>query len=234
VSTFKFNLVRRSIRVEASLIRPVLDWSHVPARFFSMVYDALSKKVAVNPSDFSVNVSTVLNEAQARYNLFAGPASVVLRSDKLIFDFPIVIPSDYPIVRDVMSSIHDAFPNAFPELTSGRIDVQSAEHLELLEHGVDQFFDRFALPELEKSFGSPVVARPGVKFNVVAQDQSWECAFVSERSLLSATAVFILLNVTLRNADFRTPYADKSAAISALANSCRAVVGLEDANASVG
>jgi hypothetical protein len=222
------------MRLEALFTRPILAWDGISGRFFSMVHDALVGKIVVNPSDLSVNPASVLGDARARYNIFGGGTSVTLHSDKLVFDFPGLIPPDYELVRDVMLSIHDAFPTAFPEANYDRLEAQSLDHLELLESGaVGHFLDRYRLPEIDRSFSSPVVSQPQVKFTVVAQDQSWQCSLAVERSLVSATALFAVLNVSLRNVSPSAPFLDKARTINKLANSCLRVVGLENINASV-
>jgi hypothetical protein len=181
-----------------------------------------------------VEFTTVLSDARARYNIYGGATSVALHADKLVFDFPNVIPSDYPTVRNVMMSIHDAFPDAFPELQYHRLDVQCLEHVDLLElEGVRLFLERYKVQDSERSFGSPVVIQPQVKFTAIAQDQSWECTFTAERSLLSATALFAAVGITLRNVSPSMPYLDKADAVAALARSCLKVVGLENVDASI-
>jgi hypothetical protein len=233
VSTFKFRTLRDSARIEAILTYPVFDWYRVPGRFFSMMHEALAGKIVTNPSDFSMNLSSNLSEMEAKYRLFGGAASVTLRSDKLVLDFPNLVKSDYPIITDVAFSLHDALPKAFPELNYSRIDAQSAEHLEILENdGVNRLLERYRVPGLERSFNSPVVAEPGIKFGVTAQDQRWQCSFIAERSVLSAAAVFVLVNVSLRDASAATPFL-KFEAVSELVRSCRSALGLEDTDASV-
>jgi hypothetical protein len=232
--TFKFRPLRISIRVELPFTRPILAWEEVPGRFFSLVYDALFGKILVNPSDFSINPTVVLSDARAKYNIYGGASSVVLRSDKLGFDFPNVTPSDLQTVRDIMMSIHDLLPKTFPELQYNRVEVQSLEHLELLEaEGVQRFLDRYKVKDSERSFGSPVVIQPQVKFAAVAEDQSWECAFAAERSLLSANALFAAVTMSVKNVSPSTPYIDKARTVSALGNSCFRVVGLESVDASL-
>jgi hypothetical protein len=221
------------MRVDVLFTRPILVWEQVPGRFFSMVYDALLGKIAVNPGDFSVNPSTVLSDARAKYNIYGGTTSVALQSDKLIFDFPNIIPSDYSVARNIMMSIHDALPNSFPELQYDRLEVQSLEHLELLDEGVSLFLDRYKVQDTERFFSSPVVIQPQVRFTAVAVDQTWECAFSVERSQLSVTALFAVMAISLRGISPSSPYLDKAHAVSVLANSCLKAVGLENVNASI-
>jgi hypothetical protein len=88
------------------------------------------------------------------------------------------------------------------------------------------------MPDAELSFQSAVVVHPGAKFRAISQEQKWECDFSAERSTLSATAVFTALNVMLRDVEPTSPFIEKFNALKVAANSCFAVVGLENANAS--
>src|SRR5262245_44039399 len=110
-----------------------------------MIYQALTNKIRINPSDFSVASSFNLGEVRARYAVYGGNTSVSLQSDKLVLDFPNLLQSDLPIVADIMHSVHDAFPKAFSDVPYNRIEVLAYEHLQLQENeAVARFLDRYA------------------------------------------------------------------------------------------
>jgi hypothetical protein len=232
MAVYKFKPLRSSMRADALFTRPILEWEHVSTRFFVMVRDALAGKTNPSIAEFSVQSATVLAEVRARYRLFGGAASIVIQPDRLVFDFPNLVPAEYPIVSDVIAAIHDAFPKAFPELKYERVETNSLEHLDLVEIGaVERFLDQHKIALSENAFPAPVVMQPGLKFTVVAQDQSWQCALIAERSLLSATALFIMLNLSIRNLENAPSYSDKVARIRAVTNSVMRSIGLESANA---
>jgi hypothetical protein len=198
-----------------------------------MIYDTLSSKLPVDPSHFSGQSANALSDVRAKYNIFGGPTSISLQSDKLVFDLPNLIPNDFPIVRDIIPSVHDALPTAFPELDYQRVEVNTYDHVELVEQGaVDAFLDRYKLPENEKAFHVPVVSRPGVRFGVLSQDQSWQADFSADRSLMSVNALFVVLNLSLRKVDRSSPYLDKARLVFDIRTSCFSAVGLEDVDAS--
>jgi hypothetical protein len=141
VSTFKYKSLRETLRIEAIFSRPILEWERTSARFYSMIYEALAAKIPVNVGDFSVQPGTILSEVRARYGIYGGATSVTLHANKIVFDFPSLIPSDMPIVREVLSSVHDAFPKAFPELDYKTMEVQSYEHLARIIHGGVGFWE---------------------------------------------------------------------------------------------
>ena len=230
---FKYRTLRASARIEVLFSRPILDWTGVPGRFNVMVYDALSGKVVVNAAELAVYGSAVLGEVYAKYSIYGGATSVALYADKLAFDFPNLVPSDYTVVAQVVSSIHDGFPIAFPELSYSRMSVNSYEHVDLGEAGlVDAFLNRFRIPDAEMSFQSAVVVHPGVRFRAISQDRKWECDFSVERSAMSATGVFSALTVKLNNLDPALSFVEKFKAMRTAATSCYAAVGLENANVS--
>ena len=230
---FKFRPLRTGIRADALFTRPILEWEeHVNSRFFAMVYDALAGKTNPSVAEFSVDVANVLGEARARYHLFGGGTSISIQADRLTFDFPNLVPADYTIVYDVIAAIHDAFPKWFPELQYERVETQSLEHLDLVENGaLERFLHRYEIATSDTTFPSPVVMQPGLKFTVVAQDQSWQCALFAERSLLSATALFVVLNMSFRGLSNSPSYSDKMTRITAVTNSVLRLIGLEHVDA---
>jgi hypothetical protein len=233
MAVYKFKPLRTGFRADALFTRPILDWEHVSSRFFAMVHDALAGKTNPSVADFSVNpAAAVLGEARARYRLFGGATSISIQADRLAFDFPNLLPAEYPIVFDVIAAIHDAFPKSFPELAYERVEAQSVDHLDLVENGaVERFLGRYEIATTDNAFPSPVVMQPGLKFTVVAQDQSWQCALLAERSLLSATALFVSLNMSIRALSDAPSYSDKMARITAVTNSVLGFIGLESVDA---
>jgi hypothetical protein len=232
MAVYKFTPLRSGFRADALFTRPILDWEHVSSRFFAMVHDALAGKTNPSVADFSVNPASVLGEARARYRLFGGATSISIQADRLAFDFPNLLPADYPIVFDVIAAIHDAFPKSFPELKCERVEAQSVDHLDLVENGaVERFLGRYEIATTDNAFPSPVVMQPGLKFTVVAEDQSWQCTLLAERSLLSATALFVTLNMSIGALSDVPSYSDKMARITAVTNSVLRFIGLESVDA---
>jgi hypothetical protein len=229
---FKFKPLRTGIRADALFTHPILEWERVSSRFFAMVYDALAGKTNPSVAEFSVDRATVLGEARARYRLFGGATSISIQADRLTFDFPNLVPANYTLVYDVIAAIHDAFPKSFPELQYERVETQSQEHLDLVENGaLERFLRKYEIATTDTTFPSPVVMQPGLKFTVVAQDQSWQCALFAERSLLSATALFVLLNTTIRGLSNSPSYSDKMTRVTAVTNSVLRLIGLERVDA---
>jgi hypothetical protein len=232
MAVYKFRPLRNSIRADALFTRPILEWERVNSRFFAMVYDALAAKINPSVAEFSVDPANVLGEARARYRLFGGTTSIFIQADRLAFDFPGLLPTDYPIVLDVVGTIHDAFPQAFPELNYERVEIHSSEHLDLVENGaVERFLQRYEIAATDHPFSSPVVIQPGLKFTIVSQDQSWQCALLAERSLLTATALYVGLSISIRNLGNAPSFLDKLGRITAVKSSVLRFIELESVHA---
>jgi hypothetical protein len=194
-----------------------------------MIYDCLAGKIQVNASDFSVRGGNTLTEVQAKYNVFGGLTSVTMHPDRLAFDFPNLVPSDFPVVRQIIEAAHDAFPKVFAELDYERADIQSYEHLEVMhETKVQELLASYEMKSVSAIFGKGrVVQWPAGKFELISEDQRWQCTCTIERSLLKATAVFVALMISLRKLTAQVPFVEKAALAQEVSQSCLAVLGLE-------
>src|SRR5262245_48286395 len=103
----KCKSLRANIHCQLPFRRPILDLTNLPSRFFSMTFDCLVGKIAVTASDFSVRAGNGLGDVSWKYNIFGGFTSVTMHPDRLAFDFPNLAPSEYPIARQVIESVHD-------------------------------------------------------------------------------------------------------------------------------
>ena len=231
MSVIRYKSLRDSIHVQLLLTQPILDWFGVPARFFGMIHSAFRGKLPINPADFSITHGTLLSEFRAKYSLYGGATSVSLLTDRLAFDFPNLLPSDYSVATDVLATVHDAFPKALADLSYDRIEVQSNEHIDVSDNEtVVRFLDKFKTTGLQSYFDAPVVQQPTCKFNVTAQDQSWQCGLALEPSLLSHTALFMVVTVSIRNVNPSSSFLDKQTQVRGLIRSMVASVGLENSN----
>lgn len=232
MSVTTYTSLRNSVHVQVVFTEPIMNWTDIASRFFAMIYSALRSKLTLNLSDFSFNYGNALSDVRARYNLYGGATSVSLLPDRLAFDFPNLLPTDYSIAADVMATIHDAFPKAFEERLYDRIEVQTYEHVELgSAESVIAILDRFKMPGLESYFDLPIVQQPSCKLNLSAQDMSWQCSLQAERSLLVSSALFLAITVSLRNVTPSMPFLEKQMLIRGLMRALTTSLGLEPANA---
>jgi hypothetical protein len=233
VSVRTYKSLRDSVHVQLMFKQPILDWTGISSRFFGMLYNALRGKLPINLSDFSLVTGTLVSDIRAKYSLYGGATSVALLADRLAFDFPNLLPPDYPVAIDVMATIHDALPKAFSEHIYDRIEFQSHKHVDLFNNeAVAEFLEQFETRGLESHFDVPVVQQPSCKFAVAAQDKSWQCSLTIEPSLLVSTALFLAITVSIRTASPLTPFFEKQTQVRELVHSLVGSVGLESADAS--
>jgi hypothetical protein len=226
-----YETLRTNFHCQLPFKRPVLEFTTVPSRFFSMIFDCLDGKIPVNAAEFSAARAGIsLSEVHWKYNVYGGPASVTLHLDRLAFDFPILAPSDIHVVRQILEAVHDSFPMAFPELYYERVEIQAFEHLDVAqETSVAELLSPYEMKSVPVVFGARrVIQRPAAKFELVSEDPSWQCTCSVERSLLKSTAVFVALTISLRQLTPQVPYKEKAALVQTVADSCLAVLGLEN------
>jgi hypothetical protein len=229
----KCKALRMNFHCHIPFKRPLLDLERAPGRFFSMVYDCLSGKITINTSDFSASAGNTLSEIQWKYRIFGGITSVTMFPDRLAFDFPNLMPSDVPVVGQIIEAVHDVFPKAFSELDYDRADLQYLAHLEPV-HGAnaEELLSSYEMNSVSTIFGEgQVIQNPAAKFELISKDQRWLCTGSIERSRLQSTAVFVALMISLRKLTPQVPLAEEAALALQLLRSCLAVFGLEEDDA---
>lgn len=230
---FKYKVLREFVHVQQYFDGFALEWRDLPSRFFRELYEALGPRLNIQPAELSANAGTQLSEVRARYNIYGGPSAVTLMADRIAFDFPNITTSDLALVYEIMGSIHDRFPNVFPELKLGRVEVQDMSHLDLgSQEDVSAFFERFNIPALSGAFHDlPAQIVCGAKFHVTSEDGKWKCNVIVEPSQVSSTAVFGVINATLMKPEPTAKYLDKAAFINNLTQRCLSALDLEIDNA---
>jgi hypothetical protein len=226
-------MLRGNLHVQYYFKRPVFRWQELPVRFFEMVYEALGTRLNIQPSELTINPTHSLGEARARYTIYGGASSVSLLADRISFDFPNLLPSDTSLVLEIMSTLHDAFPKAFPEVEQGRIEVQDYAHLDIgTQEAVNEFLNGYRIAAVEAAFGEdfPIISMPSVRYAVVAQDASWKSVVSAEPSQLATTALFGSVVTTLLKVSPEQTYLEKAAFVQSITNRCLAALNLESDN----
>lgn len=234
MTKFKYKLLRENLHVQLYFKQPVFTWQQLPVRFFEMIYDALGARLNIQPSELSIQPTHSLGEACARYTVYGGPTSVSLMADRIAFDFPNLLPSDLPVVYEIMGAVHDTFPKSFPEIEEGRIEVQDYAHLDIgTQEAVQTFLNGFRIPMVEQVFGTdlPVVNTPALKFSVVSEDAGWKSVVAVEQSQLSSAALFGSIGTTLVKFPPNKTYLEKAAIVQGITARCLAALNLEIENA---
>lgn len=229
MAKFKYKVLREFIHVQQYFDGLALDWRALPQQFFGMLHGKLGNKLNIQPSELSGQHGTQLSEVRARYNIYGGSSAVTLFADRIAFDFPNVTGDDLPLVYDIMGTVHDGFPAAFPELKFGRAEVQDRCHFDLgSQDQVKAFFDRFAFQPVRDAFADvPSQFVFGPKFQVVSEDGLFRCELFVEPSAVSSNAVFGSLNSTLSMVDGPKPFLEKLQFVLNLTQRCLGGLDLE-------
>jgi hypothetical protein len=230
----KFTFLRGNLSVKMPLTRPIFSFQGVSARFCELIYKSLAPTFPVGPNDLSGNPANRLSEIWARFNLYSGPNTVTLFSDRLSFDFVNLLRTDYPIILDLMRRVHDEFPSAFPECEYERVDSTSYIHLELLPPAdVPTYLQRYQLKEIQKAFADTgkIVVEPGMRHGVAASDEKWQTKFGVDRSLASDKAVFVDVSTTLKQLPKEFSFLEKQQLFQKIGDACLKALGLEPADA---
>jgi hypothetical protein len=229
----KVSFYRGNLLVRASFTRPILDFGQLAPVFNSMIYSSLQPAFAISANDFSTNVSNRLSEICIKFNLYSGPNSIALFSDRLAFEFVNLATTDYPIVLDLLHRVHDAFPQYFLSLECERFETQYLSHFLLLPtESVEQYLARFAMKERLTGFANlgDFFEEPTARISVVSADQSWQSRLSIERSLATANGIFLDLSTILSHTSWGVPFLDKLALLRRIAHAWFASLALESAD----
>jgi hypothetical protein len=226
----KVKLNRGNLSVSLPLVRPLMQPQSLAPTFFELVHDALVPDFPVKPAELSGGSGNKLSEVFGRFNLYGGPNSVTLYTDRLSFDFVNLIPADYPIIYDLTRRVHDAFASAFEATDFDRAEATSLIHFEAEQPGAAREYLNSFQPvrslEPFKQIGE-LVWEPVARFTLVGTDQTWRCRFGVEKSLALENGIFVDLNMVLSNQSKAVPFATKLELASRIGTAARTVLELE-------
>lgn len=226
---------RSSAHLEFAITPPFFDWQIVPPKFFQMVNSALSLENSGSANDFSVVPANNLGEVAANYKIFGGTSNVTLHADRLLIDFPNLIPGDVPIALSIIEKLYTRFLETFQGHQYKTIRVVSTEHAEIVEDGtiVSNYLSRYAIPAMDEVFGEEnAVHRPGVRFSAVSNDTTWKSVCTVDESELLSNGLFLSGDITFLKVadgeDFQTLLEQHRR----IADACSSTLGLrwEDAS----
>jgi hypothetical protein len=231
---YKVKFFRGNLLVRMPLKRPILDVQTFVPRFNELIYAALVPVFPVTPADFSINSGARLSDIWAKFNLYAGPNSVTLFTDRLAFEFVNLFLQDYPLIYDLLHRVHDEFPVRFESYDYERVEAQSLVHFELLPPAeATQYLKRFELQEHLGSFSTvgSFVEEPGARISVMAADNSWRSRIVVERSLGVANGVYLDVNTILNNGSKDVSFDEKLKLALGIGNAWLRTLSLESTDA---
>jgi hypothetical protein len=228
-ASFRIKPLRQSFSVRFMFARPILSWEGVGKRFMTALYDSISPKIPIQPNEILMNNGPALSDIWIKYSIYGGASSITLSADRVTLDFPSITSADLPIALDILRTGHDTLPKTLHEQGCDRIEAQTVEHLDLITPGdIDRFLERFRLPVLDAAFKEAAATQlPSVKFGLVSDRENWQYTLMAERSLLSATAIFVLRSLVLRPVDLTSPFEKKFELAQSVVLRSYAALGLE-------
>jgi hypothetical protein len=162
-------------------------------KYFDMIFTSVGARIPVLVNQFSASAPNRISDMYARYNIYGGASSITLFPEKLVFDFPQLLPPDIPLVRDLLRIVHDEFAANFPQAVYERIDMQTSDHIELLPpNTVSGFLAPYQIKSVTQAFEEvDAVVEPAIRFAAKSSTPPWTCTMMAEQSLMNAAALFI-------------------------------------------
>ena len=224
----KYRPLQSNLNIQASLSQPIFDWTAVAPKYFEMISRSVGARIPVVIDQFSVSMPGKVSEIYARYNIYGGASSITVFPDKLAFDFPLLLPNDIPLVRDLLRIVYDVFATEFSR-SYGRVEINSGAHLELLPPGtVTQLLGQYGIESVEQIFGANnAVVEPAVRFSAKSADPPWTCSIMVEQSLLNAAAIFVWQQISLTDLATATTFEQKFKLVAHIGNLAQKAFNLE-------
>jgi hypothetical protein len=200
-------------------------------KYFEMIFKSVGAKIPVQVSQLSISTSTKVSDTYARYNVYGGVSSITLFPDKLVFDFPQLLPPDIPLVRDLLRTVHDGFATEFSQVCYARVEIQTAEHLEIMPpNTVAEFLGRYRIKGLEEAFAeAKAVVEPAIRFSAKSSKPPWTCIMMAEQSLMNAAAIYYWESISLSDAAAVPTFDDKFRLVANVGEIVLRAFGLEAA-----
>lgn len=211
MGSIKFQPLQFAQNIQLTFVRPILNWDGLMPKYFDMIFTSVGARVPVLVGQFSASVPSKVSDIYARYNIYGGASSITLFPEKLVFDFPQLLPPDMPLVRDLLRIVHDTFATDFPQATYERIDMQASSHVELLPPDT---VTEFLAPHLIKSLGHTfaemeAVVAPAIRFSAKSSKPPWTCTMMIEQSLMNVAALYIWETISMTQASAVPTFDDK-------------------------
>lgn len=215
--------IRADVTAQLTFGTPMFDLRSMSERFFEGVYKTIGPKYNITTRDLSVANTNVIGDFWARFSLFGGSNTVTIFPDRLVVQFGNLTPPDYLIANEVTRLGHDTFVSAFPEVEVSQIDYRTLEHFELIGASSSaDFFEKFSTLALQQGVlqAWPGVFEPGIKFKHTSADQKSVVTCLGERSVVSASAVFLAVTVLIQDAASLPTFDEKYQRLARLLERC--------------
>ena len=220
---------KSSVFVNIAFRPPLFEWHSVPARFFKMIYDALSSELAINTNDFSVNTSNSLGDVVVRYNVFNGACCINLSAEKLSMEFPNLLSGEYLLAGQIMQAVESSFPIQFSECQYSSIQYTSYEHATIVDgSSASDYLERYAIQSVERlSEETGGVIEIMGRFAITDSNEAWRALCTVEKSAVFESALFTHFDVTLTDVETSDAFKTKLDKLMHVTKKCTSGLDIE-------
>ncbi|MDE0302622.1 MAG: hypothetical protein OXJ38_05360 [Gammaproteobacteria bacterium] len=225
----KITPARSGVSVVVTFESPFFDWHGVTARFFEMVHSALSSKISIEPSNFSVANGNSLGDVMARFNVFGGTSSITISAEKLSLDFPNLLPGESDLAYEIIRSVESGFLKEFRECRYSTIRHMSYKHVELYQDGpISMYLQRYAIPSVsELCNNTDIVHMPTGRFTLTDSNATWRALCSIERSEVLENGLFLYSEVALMGVNMNETFDAHLERILNIVSICESAFELE-------
>ena len=181
----------------------ITDWEAARSVFMACIRDGFRDLASPRLSDFSAVSPAEPGEAWCRYRIFGGSSTVVLRAESLALNFPNIVNTDQPVVREIVRRAFNVVLPALGGYERHSYSVASNYHVEVVGDRMDSYLARHASREIEEAAREQPATeyRPTIGFTLRSSDgfrvfrRTIEQSEVLENGLFIANRIFVSMPV---------------------------------------
>ncbi len=176
----------------------ISNWEGAKQTFVSCITrDFSDVLVRVLPRDFSASSSSEPGDAWCTYRMYGGSSTMTLRPDSLLFAFPNLLGTDYPVVYEIVSR---GAALLLPKLGGYEPHVYSVvanRHLAPLAGVAEAHLARFSSDEMANAAANvpSMQYRPSASFTLVERDGDRVLRRSVEQSEVLANGLFVTTHI---------------------------------------
>ena len=222
----EFRSQRIGVVLNAVFAPPLFRRSEIPERFFEMVHSSLSPQFAVDLDHLQISSGDSMGDAVATCRIFGGSSTVSISADTLSAQFPMALPGDRHVIKQILFAIGSGFAEKFPESRFARVQLIVHEHADTVSGSTaSEYLAQFEMPAISSKFRELNASyTPGACFMVTGHESAWQARCTLEKSLYLADGIFLNYDVTLNQVSDSGPLDVQLRQIDAIVEKCASVL----------
>lgn len=171
----------------------ITDWEAARSTFMAYIRDGYRDLTNPRLGDFSAVSPAEPGEAWSRYRIFGGASTIVLRAESLALDFPNIIDTDQPVVREIVRRALDVLLPELGGYERHSYSVASNYHVEVVGDHAESYLARHGSREIEEATRGQAATeyRPTIGFTLRSSDGFRVFRRTIEQSELLGNGLFI-------------------------------------------